>query len=213
VRTVATIATTYRRLAPVYDLLYGIGLEHGRRRAMRRLAPRYGESILEVGVGTGLSARDYPEHCRVAAIDLSEAMLLRARARLRRKQVDHVALCRMDATNLAFPDACFDAVYAPYVLNVVPDPLRVVREMRRVCRPGGRLVILNHFAAGDDEQPVASKMAVQVAARVGGVDPHLELDSLLEAAGLTAMSVDHVNLRLTSLVVCRTPDAFIGGCS
>ena len=141
-----TVESIYQRLAPLYDLIYGIALQHGRRHAMTRLAPARGESILEIGVGTGLSATAYPPDCRVVAIDLSGAMLHRARRRLGRQRLQHVSLCRMDATRLAFPDACFDAVYAPYVVNVVRDPVEAAREMRRVCRPGGRIVLLNHFS-------------------------------------------------------------------
>ena len=76
------VETIYKRLAPVYDLIYGATLDPGRRLAMTRLAPGSGELILEVGVGTGLSAVEYPNRCRVAAIDLSPAMLHRARIRL-----------------------------------------------------------------------------------------------------------------------------------
>src|SRR5262245_27498450 len=109
-RTSAAVATVYRRLAPFYDVVYGAGLEHGRHVAMQRLAPRPGERILEIGVGTGLSACAYPPGCRVMAIDLSAAMLARARTRLTRRRIAHVALCQMDAGRLAYPDECFDAV-------------------------------------------------------------------------------------------------------
>src|SRR5262245_2253334 len=112
------IESLYSRFAPFYDVIYGSTLQHGRRRAMVRLAPRAGESILEVGVGTGLSAVHYPPGCRVTAIDLSADMLGRARARIARHGTHHVRLCRMDAAHLACRDAEFDAVYAPYVLNV-----------------------------------------------------------------------------------------------
>src|SRR5215467_11403089 len=125
--------------------MYGVALEHGRRQAMTRLALAPGESVLEVGVGTGLSALRYPDDCRVVAIDISQEMLERARQRLARRRVEHVTLCRMDVTRLAFPDESFDAVYAPYVVNVVPDPVGAAREMFRVCRSGGRVVLLNHF--------------------------------------------------------------------
>src|SRR5262245_49725538 len=108
-----TVQAAYRTLAPVYDILYGLGLEHGRRQAIKRLAPRPGDRILEVGVGTGLSAVAYPPWCRVAAIDVSAPMLVRAHARLVRRGIGHVSLLRMDAAHLAFPTGSFDAVYAP----------------------------------------------------------------------------------------------------
>ena len=198
----------YERLAPVYDLMYGVALQHGRNQAMRRLAPARGESILEIGVGTGLSAMDYPEACRVSAIDLSAAMLDRARHRLVRRGARHVALCRMDAAHLAFPDACFDAVYAAYVMNVVPAPLQVAREMLRVCKPGGRVVLLNHFRESEEApraRPVDWLLG-RVACQAGGVNWNLDLHTFLRQAGLTPVSVDRVNVpRVSSVVVCRRP--------
>lgn len=210
-RTTDAVTAVYRRLAPVYDVLYGVGLEHGRRCAVRRLAPRAGERILEIGVGTGLSARRYPPGCRVAAIDVSEAMLARAGARLRRGGVSHVRLLRMDASCLAFADAQFDAVYAPYVLNVVADPFAVAAEMVRVCRPGGRLVLLNHFAP-DGGRPPAARLGWYVASRLAGINWEVDLAQFLRAAGLTAVSVDQVNLGVSSVVVCERPPLADGAC-
>jgi phosphatidylethanolamine/phosphatidyl-N-methylethanolamine N-methyltransferase len=198
-----SIETVYRRLAPVYDLIYGITLEHGRRHAMTRLAPLGGESILEIGVGTGLSAVEYPKGCHVLAIDLSAHMLNRAQQRLARKGVRHVTLCRMDAGSLAFRDAQFDAIYAPYVMNVVKDPVQVAREMRRVCRPSGRIVLLNHFGRADRISQPFDDLIGWLACRAG-VNWHVDLGGLLNEAGLTALSVERVNIpRVSSVVVCQ----------
>ena len=199
----SSVEAIYRRLAPVYDLVYGFALEHGRRQAMTRLAPACGESVLEVGVGTGLSALRYPGHCRVVAIDISDAMLERARQRLTRRNVGHVALCRMDVMRLAFPDDSFDAVYAPYVINVVSDPVRAAREMLRVCRPGGRLVLLNHFREIREGDSVGRFLG-RVASHAGGANWNLDLRTLLDGAGLTPVSIDRVNVpRVSSVVLCR----------
>jgi phosphatidylethanolamine/phosphatidyl-N-methylethanolamine N-methyltransferase len=202
VATRAAVESVYARLAPVYDVVYGALLQHGRRRAMARLAPRPGESILEIGVGTGLSALHYPSGCRVAAIDLSAAMLAKARERLQRHGTVAVRLCRMDALHLAFDDARFDAVYAPYLLNVVPDPLRAAREMIRVCRPGGRVVLLNHF--DDVNAGAIDRFVGRLAAAVSGVNWHLDLGSFLREAGVVPLTVERVNVpRVSCVVVCR----------
>jgi phosphatidylethanolamine/phosphatidyl-N-methylethanolamine N-methyltransferase len=194
----------YRRLAPVYDLMYGSSLEHGRRRAMARLNPRSGETILEVGVGTGLSALHYPPGCRVVAIDVSEPMIVRARRRLARRGIHHVQLCRMDASALALREGCVDAVYAPYVMNVVPDPVHVARELLRVCRPGARLVLLNHFDAINGAESWFSRMLGQVAAKTGGANWRLDLRTFLREADLEAVSVERVNaLQVSAVVVCH----------
>ena len=104
-----------------------------------------GDRVLEVGVGTGINACLYPRDCAVTGIDFSAPMLEKARERFERKGVSNVRLHEMDATELSFADDRFDIVYAPYVISVVPDPVAVVREMFRVCRPGGRVIFLNHF--------------------------------------------------------------------
>jgi phosphatidylethanolamine/phosphatidyl-N-methylethanolamine N-methyltransferase len=204
----ADTATLYRRLAPLYDVLYGALLQPGRRRAMTRLAPRDGERILEIGVGTGFGLAAYPRRARVGAIDLSSAMIARARARSTRLGLRQIAFSRMDGEALAFPDHTFDAVYAPYVLNVVPDPLRLVGEMRRVCRPGGRLVLLNHFEGIDGSANSLNRLAGRIAAALTGVDWTLRFETLFTGSGLQPASVERVNLGGVSAVVvchCRTP--------
>ena len=117
----------------------------GRRYAVSLLTPHAGERILEVGVGTGLSLPLYPNGCDVVGIDISDPMLDRARARLSGLDHANVVLKRMDARKIAYPDGHFDKVLAPYVISVVPDPSRVMAEMARVCRPGGTVIVVNHF--------------------------------------------------------------------
>lgn len=193
----------YRRLAPYYDVLYGVGLEPGRVRALDRLALHGGESVLEIGVGTGLSAVRYPPTCRAVAIDVSLPMLTRAKARLLSRDLHHVALCRMDAGHLAFGDEVFDAVYAPYLINVVPNPTQVAREMLRVCRRGGRLVFLNHFCL--HQRPgLLDRCIGRLATAMTGVNWELDLTTFLRGAGLVAASVESVNLPpVSSVVLCR----------
>ncbi len=141
------VERVYSVLARVYDAFFDWALEPGRRRAVDRLRVRPGDEILEVGVGTGLSLPLYPRHCRVMGIDISEPMLEQARARARELGRDDVLLRRMDARELRFPDASFDHVLAPYLVSVVPEPRKVMVEIVRVCRPGGTVVVVNHFGS------------------------------------------------------------------
>src|SRR5262249_37873903 len=151
-------------------------LQPGRRRAMAALDPRPGESVLEVGVGTGVGLTHYPRGCRVTAIDLSAPMMAHAASRRREHGLTSVSLCPMNAQQLAFADGVFDAVYAPYVINVVPDPVAAAREMLRVCRRGGRLVFLNHFAGTTIQTSgLFTRVVGEVATRLTGVDWHLDL--------------------------------------
>jgi phosphatidylethanolamine/phosphatidyl-N-methylethanolamine N-methyltransferase len=142
---IEAVTASYRRWAPVYDETFGAFTRAGRRRAVEHVNRR-GGSVLEVGVGTGLALRHYAPHLRVTGIDYSAEMLARARAKVEALKLDQVvALRRMDARALDFPDDTFDTVAAMHVISVVPEPERVTAEMARVCRPGGEVLVLSHF--------------------------------------------------------------------
>jgi phosphatidylethanolamine/phosphatidyl-N-methylethanolamine N-methyltransferase len=140
------VTTSYRRWAPVYDATFGAITGSGRRQAVGHVNSRQG-AVLEVGVGTGLALPGYAPHLEVTGIDYSEEMLAKARAKVAAQGLSHVReLRQMDARTLDFPDARFDTVVAMYLVSVVPEPERVVAEMARVCKPGGEVVIVGHFA-------------------------------------------------------------------
>lgn len=140
------VERSYRRYAPVYDLLFGASLGPGRA-AMTRLAETLNpEHILEVGVGTGLTLSQYPESSKVTGIDVSQEMLAVAYRRVAAADSTRINLRAMDAEAMDFPDNTFDCVTLPYVLSVTPNPDRLVREVRRVCRPDGHILIVNHFS-------------------------------------------------------------------
>jgi len=143
---IEAVGKSYRRWAPVYDWTFGLITRPGRRKAVNHVNTRSGR-VLEVGVGTGLSLPDYKADLEVTGIDFSEEMLAKARRKVEIEGLTHVAgLRQMDARVLDFPDATFDTVVAMYLVSVVPDPEKVVGEMARVCKPGGEVVIVNHFA-------------------------------------------------------------------
>jgi phosphatidylethanolamine/phosphatidyl-N-methylethanolamine N-methyltransferase len=140
------VQQAYRRWAPVYDFTFGQVAEAGRKHAVEIINRRKG-SVLEVGVGTGLSLPDYGAHLKITGIDLSADMLEKAQERVARGRLEHVAgLFEMDAESLEFPDEHFDTVVAMYVMTVVPDPERVMGELERVCAPGGEVILVNHFS-------------------------------------------------------------------
>lgn len=140
------VETSYRRWAPVYDATFGRITRMGRNRAVETINARRGR-VLEVGVGTGLSLSRYAPHLEVTGIDYSEDMLDVARRRVADENLHQVReLRQMDARTLDFPDNHFDTVVAMYLVSVVPDPERVMAEVARVCKPGGQVVIVNHFA-------------------------------------------------------------------
>ena len=196
------VERVYERLASVYDLTFGPTLHPGRLHARDRMVIAPGDRILEVGVGTGINASLYPSHCHVTGIDLSTSMLDKARERVARQGLRNIRLLEMDAAALTFADNSFDIVYAPYLVSVVPDPVHVVKEMRRVCRPGGRIIILNHFRSAN---PVLSRIerAISPLTVHIGFKADLDLPGFLAQADLQPISIEKVNFpRIWSLVTC-----------
>lgn len=143
------VERVYSSYAGIYDQIFGRIFEESRESAVSRLQAQPGERILEVGVGTGLLLPLYPRDCLVTGIDLSPAMLEKALARVRAHGLTHVDLMCMDAGEMQFKDDSFDTVMAAYVVTAVPDYRKVVSEMIRVCRPDGRIILLNHFTNGN----------------------------------------------------------------
>ncbi|WP_417603891.1 class I SAM-dependent methyltransferase [Primorskyibacter flagellatus] len=143
---IKAVESSYARWAPIYDNTFGAITKAGRRRAVTYISAQGGK-VLEVGVGTGLSLEHYSDQTRVTGIDFSKEMLRKARAKVALMRLRHVeSLRQMDARALDFPDNSFDIVAAMHVLSVVPEPEKVMAEIARVCRPGGKVVITNHFA-------------------------------------------------------------------
>lgn len=162
-----SVRSAYRRWAPVYDFTFGGVADAGRKHVAKIINRRRG-SVLEVGVGTGLSLPCYQSHLSVTGIDLSVDMLDKARARVERKNLSHVeALHEMDAGALAFPDESFDTVVAMYVLTVVPDAEKVMRELERVCAPGGEVILVNHFSQDDGVRGAVERLISPLAGFIG----------------------------------------------
>ncbi|NDW52067.1 class I SAM-dependent methyltransferase [Aliiroseovarius sp. PrR006] len=142
---IKAVQASYARWAPVYDKTFGAITNAGRRRAVDYINNR-GGNILEVGVGTGLSLAHYSPAMKVTGIDFSEEMLQKARDKVQALGLGQVKeLRQMDARELDFPDNHFDTIAAMHVLSVVPEPEKVMAEIARVCKPGGKIVITNHF--------------------------------------------------------------------
>jgi phosphatidylethanolamine/phosphatidyl-N-methylethanolamine N-methyltransferase len=198
----AYVDRVYGKLAPVYDLVFGKVLQPGRRAAVARMGLRPSMSVLEVGVGTGINLPLYPPESRVTGIDLSSAMLEKARERVAQEQLSHVRLYEMDAAHLRFAENSFDVVYAPYVISVVPEPVRVAREMRRVCRMGGTILVLNHFRSGNPLVASIERILATVTLHIG-FKSDLDLIDFLSESRLEPRSIEKVNVpAIWSLVIC-----------
>jgi len=196
------IERVYTSYAGFYDRIFGKVFHEGRESVIRNLDVQPDEHILEVGVGTGLALPMYPRHCRIVGIDFSEGMLAKAKEKAEAHSLDHVQLHRMDAGAMEFQDDSFDTVVAAYVVTAVPDYRKVVNEMIRVCRPGGRIIMLNHFSNGNKVIAAVEKVLSPITKHLGW-RTDLSLNTVLEGTSLHVARNQKVNpLRLWALVEC-----------
>ncbi len=206
--SVASLRDVYNDISSWYDYFFGPALYAGRREAMSRLPLSRGDQVLEVGVGTGTNALLYRKDCRVTGIDFSAAMLERARGRIDAHGVRNVELHRMDAVSMDFEDDSFDVVYAPFVISAVSDPFAVLREMYRVCRPDGHVMVLNHFRSENAVVSLLERLISPLTVRIG-FRSDLDLPGFLAHAGLEPISVDEVGIpKIWSLVAFRKGDEY-----
>jgi phosphatidylethanolamine/phosphatidyl-N-methylethanolamine N-methyltransferase len=187
------VKRAYKIYAPAYDFVFDWIFRPGRDAAIRLLDIQRGDQILEVGIGTGLNVPFYPPHCRIVGIDLSEEMLRKAQEKVTELVLGNVTLKAMDATVMDFGDDEFDSAVATYTISAVPDPVGVLREMRRVVKPGGNIVLLNHFRS---QRPVVGRLedlVAPVCTRLGWKS-NLPLEPLLQQVDLIPEISTKVNL-------------------
>ena len=165
--TTALMRKAYARWAPVYDIVYDKLTEPAARAAVAA-AMACGPKVLEAGVGTGLALGYYPAHAEVYGVDLSEDMLRRAQAKADQRGFRHVKSLRvMDVTRLDFPDATFDAVTAQFLITLVPDPESALDEFARVLRPGGEIILVNHFGQADGPLARIEEISAPLVKQIG----------------------------------------------
>ena len=184
----------YQRYARFYNIYFGKIMNPGRLKAIEVADLKPGERVLEVGVGTGLSLPFYPTGIEITGIDLSEAMLKRAKKLVADENLEHVKdLQIMNAEAMTFPENSFDCVMAMHVSTVVGDPAKFAQEMRRVCRPGGRIIIVNYFH--DPETPIGKVSHVLAPyAKYIGFRPDLTMTEFLRKTELQVEQTIPVNL-------------------
>jgi phosphatidylethanolamine/phosphatidyl-N-methylethanolamine N-methyltransferase len=199
----AFVQQAYDRLARVYDVFFGPILQPGRERAIRSINSFPGLRLLELGIGTGLTAPLYSRDWSVVGVDLSAAMLDHAKRRIGELALGRsVHLLQADGARLPFDDESFDVVLVPYVMSVVPDPIGVGRELRRVCRPAGHIILLNHFLSQDSIGARLERWISPLTTRIG-FRTDLSLQWLLSGAGLRLVDVSTVNVpAIWKLVTC-----------
>jgi phosphatidylethanolamine/phosphatidyl-N-methylethanolamine N-methyltransferase len=183
-----SILQSYARYAPVYDHTFGWLLSFRGRSMAAGVTNHNPGKILEVGVGTGIGLPYYRREHQVHGIDISPHMLERAKKRVHRKRLGNVTqLTIMDARKLLFADNSFDAIVAAYVMSVVPEPDRVIREIERVCKPGGDVIIVNHFAAAGGMRRGVEKLLAPLSNKLGW-RPDMPVEEILAHTALQEVS-------------------------
>lgn len=187
------VKRAYKLYAPAYDFVFDWIFHPGREAAIRLAEIRPSHNVLEVGIGTGLNLPLYPARCDLTGIDLSEEMLRKAHDKVAELGLTNVTLRAMDATLMDFPDDAFDSAVATYTISAVPDPVGVLREMRRVVKPGGNIVVLNHFRSDRRVVGTLEDLVAPVCTRLGWKS-NLPLEPLLARVGLVPDVSAKVNL-------------------
>jgi len=193
----------YDRIAPLYDFVEGLVERPGHSRWRSLLWSKVeGTQVLEIGVGTGQNFSYYPPDVAVTAIDLSGAMLKRAEARAGEMGLS-LRLHQMDAQRLRFEDNSFDTVVASFVFCSVPDPVRGLAEAGRVCRPGGKVVLLEHVLSANRVLARLMNLANPVAVWVGREHINRRTLDSVARSGLAVQEVTELALGIVKLVEAR----------
>lgn len=188
------IERIYESFGPYYNFVFGkLLFQEGREAAIEFLELEKGARVLEVGVGTGLTLPLYPSQCKVIGVDLSESMLKEAEELIQKKKLKNASVKIMNATQLEFPDNSFDGVLGNLFISATSFPRECLLEMKRVCKPGGMIVLMNHFKS---DQPVvaAAETLFNPVAQGLGFKSNLEMRPLLKSVGLEPRAFRKVNL-------------------
>lgn len=202
------IKKAYSFYSWIYDAFFGKIFEHGRYVAFHMMDVKSNETVLEVGVGTGLSLSLYPRDAKVVGIDISQEMLGKAEIKKQHYNLSNVNLYNMDASSMNFADNTFDKVIASHVITVVADPLRTLNEIKRVCKKDGEIFILNYTGCNNKIISHFEKFISPFRDKVG-LGKHFDLDELLKQAYLSIECERRVNfLEMCRLVKCKNNPAF-----
>lgn len=195
----------YTLWSPVYDRFARV-FDRMRRRSLEVASVQPGERVLLLGAGTGLDLEYLPREARITAIDITPAMIERLKHRARELGMD-VDVRVMDGQALAFPDASFDTVVLHLIVAVIPYPVRCLREVERVLRPGGRAVVLDKFVP-DDREPTLGQRLLNPVMRFFGTEITRKLGVLMSETGLRMVHEEPLAMNgfYKVAVLCK-PDA------
>ncbi len=193
-----TIKKRYDRSSSYYDWMDRMVSDSLREKAVLQA---FGK-VLEVGVGTGKSFPFYPEGCEVTAIDFSKGMLAQARKKISLAKVP-VTLLEMDAQEMTFPDNTFDTVLATCVFCSVPDPVKGLKEVRRVCKPDGQIILLEHMRSENPLMGLLMDILNPISLYVIGSNINRKTMENIEAAGIQVSAMEEHRGKIVKLIVAK----------
>ncbi|MBI4303664.1 MAG: class I SAM-dependent methyltransferase [Chloroflexi bacterium] len=192
----------YNRNARFYDLMEGLAEGHYGKWRELQWSKVEGTRVLEIGVGTGKNFPFYPNRAEITAIDFSEKMLLRARDKAVKQKIS-VTLQQMDVQELQFADNSFDTVVASFVFCSVPDPVRGLKEVRRVCRPGGKVVLLEHVLSANRTVAKLMNLMNPMVVRMMGANINRRTEENVVKSGLVIEKVTNLSAGIFKLIEAR----------
>ena len=200
-----TARKRYNRVALLYDFMENI-VERSRYSEWRGLlwSKAEGTKVLEVGVGTGKNFTYYPPDVEITAIDFSEKMLDRARQKAKGDKI-RVHLEQMDAQDLKFEDNTFDTVAATFVFCSVPDPIKGLREVERVCKPGGKVILLEHVLSANRILSWIMNLYNPLVVRVAGANINRRTADNVDKSGLKVENITNLAAGIFLLIEARKP--------
>jgi ubiquinone/menaquinone biosynthesis C-methylase UbiE len=193
----------YNRIAPVYDFMESL-VERSRYSGWRQLlwSKVEGNKILEVGVGTGKNFPFYPAGKDITAIDFSEKMLDRAREKVKKQDIE-IALRQMDVQNLSFEDDTFDTIVSTFVFCSVPDPIKGLKEIKRVCKPNGKVLLLEHVLSANHFLAFLMNMVNPLVVRTMGPNINRKTVENVSISGLKVEKLTDLAAGIFKLIEAR----------